>query len=66
MTCFTASITTPGRRCWPTEIYWNRPRGIFRGCSGNAGTAIIKEAASMFEEFYEMYEPEEQEVVVSD
>ena len=26
LTCSTASITTPGRRCWPIGVYWNRLR----------------------------------------
>lgn len=31
MTYFTASITIPGRRCWPTGIYWSRFRRSLPG-----------------------------------
>ena len=38
MTYFTASITIPGRRCWPTGIYWSR----FRKSLPGPAAAVLK------------------------
>ena len=44
------------RRCWPTGIYWSRPRRSLPSLPPQCWNCC-KGGHTMFEEFYEMYEP---------